>query len=163
MKVLVLITTILFLLLTIIKINKESFLDFDSILLDSQSDSKITKKDIIDSSSQIINKGNIPVVAKGVDDKLITQFVKKQLNKEDVSGSGSYDTNADMLTYPITKTKDEVSPQKIDYDTLLSEQNNKIKTIVNRQDLTLRNLKYELTRLNHLSKSIPEILKEKKI
>ena len=158
MNTLVLITIIMVLSIILIKLdNKENFKNFNEILASSQNESNIKKKDILNNSIQILSKGNIPMSNKTVDDNLITNFVKKQLNHDDAIGSGSYDTNNKMLEYPKEKQKNVIGSKQMDYDTVIAQQNTEIKTISDRQDLTLKNLKYELLRLIELNKTIPEI------
>ena len=62
-----------------------------------------------------------------------------------------------MLEYPKEKQKNVIGSKQMDYDTVIAQQNTEIKTISDRQDLTLKNLKYELLRLIELNKTIPEI------
>jgi len=158
MNTLLLITIILILSIISLKLSKrDNFLDFNDIMLDAKSESNVKNSDVLNNTINILSKGNIPMSNKTVDDSLITNFVKKQLNQDDVIGSGSYDTNNKMLEYPKEQPGESVPSKQIDYDTVISQQNNEIKTISNRQDLTLKNLKYELLRLIELNKTIPEI------
>ena len=158
MNTLLLIIVILVLTTILIKLkNKENYINFNELLVDAQSDSNVKKKDILDNSINILSKGNIPMSNKTVDDALITNFVKKQLNRDDAIGAGSYDTNNNMLEYPKEKEKDAIDSKQMDYDTVIAQQNSEIKSISDRQDMTLKNLKYELLRLLEMNKTIPEI------
>lgn len=143
---------------------EENYTNFEQVFGDAMESSKVTQDQLINTSQRLLSKGDIPIVDKSVDDKLITNFIKRQLGKKDEPTSGSYDTSTDYLVYP-TETKNEV-PQvehsTLKYATILEEQNNKIKTLRHKQDLTLRNLKYELLRIQELQKSIPAIERDER-
>ena len=137
---------------------KEDFTDFSQIFGRASEDSLIKKDDLLKTTGKILTKGNIPITNNSVDDKMISEFIQKQLGKEDAPSKDSYDTTTDLLPYPDDKPKsDEVPPVKLNYESLLNQQNKQIQTLTNRQNLTLRNIKYELLRLKQLQKSIPKM------
>lgn len=142
----------------------ENYTNFQQVFGGATDSSKVTEDQLINTSQKLLSKGNIPIVDKGVDDKLITNFIKRQLGKEDEATSGSYDTSTDYLVYPTQTKKEEskATPRKLGYRTILEEQNNRIKTLRHKQDLTLRSLKYELLRIQELQKSIPAIKRDER-
>lgn len=159
----IVILLILLSLLFLIRKN-ERYTNFEQVFGNATSSSNVTEDQLINTSQKMLSKGDIPIVDKGVDDRLITNFIKRQLGKKDDATSGSYDTSTDYLVYP-PEVKTEVShvaPKMLGYTTKLAEQDNKIKTLRYQQDLTLRNLKYELLRIQELQKSIPAIERDEK-
>ena len=155
---------IIFLLICLVLLainHTENFTNFSQVFGKASEDSLIKKDELLKTTGEILNKGNIPITNNSVDDKMISEFIKKQLGKEDSPSKDSYDTTTDLLPYPDDKPKsDEVPPVKLNYESLLNEQNKQIQTITNRQNLTLRNIKYELLRLKQLQKSIPKMESE---
>ena len=149
----------LLVILILVSINhKEDFTDFSQVFGRASDDSLIKKDELLKTTGEILNKGNIPITNNSVDDKMISEFIQKQLGKEDAPSKDSYDTTMDLLPYPDDKPKsDDVPPVKLNYESLLNQQNKQIQTLTNRQNLTLRNIKYELLRLKQLQKSIPKM------
>lgn len=155
---------LLFILIFIISTNKyETFVSLEKLVLDLKNP-KITKENILNESKQLRGNSNISLSNKNADDKLITEFIAKQLGKEEVNTPDSYDTNTDMLKYPKAKKEEpkQVPSKNINYDDKIEAQQREIKSRREQQDITLRNIKYELMKLNEYRKPIFNLKNEYK-
>ena len=138
--------------------NRENF-NFGKLQQNVTATSGIEKNNIITTGNDILGSGSISIANKNIDDSLLTSFIKKQIGKEDGPSLGSYDTQTDYLAYPNAPAVAKLPDKKMDYDDVLEKQKNEISRRRNTQNLTLRNLRYELLRIKELEKTIPEIKK----
>ena len=149
-------------MLLIYKYNKnfENFISLDKLLMDIKPKTNLSKLDILNNATDMTKNANISIGGSQADDKILTEFINKQLGKEDKNVSGSYATHNDMLKYPkIDSIKTKPVPSKnMDYESIIEDQELTLKNKKEKQDLILRNIKYELIKLNEYKKPI-EILK----
>ena len=135
----------------------ENFLSLDSLVLNLKNPN-INKEHILNDSKELRSNSGISLSNKNADDKLISEFIAKQLGKEDISTPDSYDTNSDMLKYPKEDPEKKSPPMKpstkIDYEQIIESQTRDIKNRKDKQDLVLRNIKYELLKINEYKKPI---------
>ena len=156
---------ILFIILNFILITSkyESFTSLEKMIMELRNPN-INKIDILEASKNLRAKSSISLSNKNADDKLITNFISKQLGKEDKNIPGDYNTHTDMLKYPKKKEKNTISKviskNKMNYEDKIEEQKQQIKTKKEKQDLILRNIKYELIKLNEYRKPIHILKKE---
>lgn len=158
---------LIFLILVFIFITKryESFVSLDSLVLNLKNPN-INKEHILKESKELRSNSGISLSNKNADDKLISEFIAKQLGKEDTGTPDSYDTNSDMLKYPKEKAEREAPPMKpsvkVNYEEILESQARDIKNRKDKQDLLLRNIKYELLKINEYKKPIFNIKNQNK-
>ena len=155
---------LLFILIFIIYTSRsENFTSLDKLVLELQNPN-ITKDNVLSQSQMLRGQSSIRLSNKNADDKMITEFIAKQLGKEDTNTPGSYNTNTDMLQYPKEKQKEkkETKSENINYEDMIEKQERDIKNRKEMQDLSLRNIKYELMKLNEFRKPIFNIKNEYK-
>lgn len=166
---LVILVIVLLLILFLLKVNKnnnnidikESFDTLDAVA----GKAELTPKEIIDSSERTIQKSDISVIDKSIDEKLLNEFVKVQLGKAEPPAPNSYSTSAKIIgNYPeekkeldekqeyIPPIQDDSEPK--DYNTIKKEQKHKIYKKRTEQDLTLKNIKYELIKMLKIKENV---------
>ena len=156
---------IFLIMLLIYKYNKnfENFISLDKLLLDIKPKTNLSKLDILNNATDMTKNANISIGGSQVDDKILTEFINKQLGKEDAPEPNSYDTKSNMLVYPtpIEKKKNNNS-KKIDYEDIIEKKTSEIKSKRLKQNVILRNIKHELTKLVNYQKPISELKKNYK-
>ena len=154
---------ILFIVLIFILITTkyEHFTSLEKMIMELRNPN-IQKIDVLEDSKNISAKSSISISNKNADDQVITEFITKQLGKDDKNIPGDYNTHTDMLKYP--KKKNDPPPpvpsKRLNYEDTIEDQKQKIKTKKEKQDLILRNIKYELIKLNEYRKPIQIIKKQ---
>ena len=153
-------TIFIILLILLLKFNKslyESFMSLEKLNMNLKNPN-ITKVDILNDAKQSRSNSSIRLTNKSADDKMISEFIIKQLGKDDPGTQSSYDTHTDMLKYPKPKDEKIIKPKleskQMDYDDVIQEQNRKIREKKEKQNLILRNINYELMKLNEFNKSV---------
>ena len=129
---------------------------------------ELTPEQIINASERTIQKSDLPVISKNIDEKLLNEFVNVQLGKSEPPAPNTYSTSAQIIgNYPedkkeidekedyIPPIKDDSAPK--DYNTIMKEQKHKIYKIRTEQDLTLKNLKYELVKILKIKESVDSL------
>ena len=142
--------------------NRENF-NFTKLQNSVIQNSGMDSNNIVTTGNDILGSGGVSIANKNIDDNLLTSFIKKQLGKEDGPSLGGYDTQTDFLEYPKDKPTPKLPDKKMDYDDILETQKNEITRRRSIQNLTLRNLRYELLRIIELEKTIPEIKNSSKL
>ena len=61
----------------------ENFISLDKLVMDLKPKSGITKLDILDSAEDVGRNANISIASSQADDKILTEFINRQLGKED--------------------------------------------------------------------------------
>jgi len=165
---LVILVIVLLLILFLLKVNKnndigikESFDTLDVVA----GKAELTPKQVIDASERTVQKSDISVINKNIDEKLLNEFVKAQLGKAEPPPPNSYSTTAKIIgNYPeekkeldekqeyIPSIQDDSEPR--DYNTIKKEQKHKIYKKRTEQDLTLKNIKYELIKMLKVKENI---------
>lgn len=155
---------LLFILIFIIYTSRsENFTSLDKLVLELQNPN-ITKDNVLSQSQTLRGQSSVRLSNKNADDKMITEFIAKQLGKEDTNTPGSYNTNTNMLEYPKEEIpeKKQTKTENINYEDMIEKQERDIKNRKEMQDLTLRNIKYELMKLSEYRKPIFNIKNEYK-
>lgn len=157
------IIVILMIMLLIYNHNKyfENFISLDKLVMDLKPKTSITKLDVLESAKDMGKNANISIASSQADDKILTEFINKQLGKEDAPAPNSYDTKSNMLVYPQPDPKPiKKNNKKLDYSNIIAEKSSEIKSRRLHQDLKLRNLKHELSKILNSQKSIDKLKEE---
>lgn len=151
---------LIILLILLLKLNKslyEGFMSLEKLNMNIKNQN-ITKVDILNDAKQTRSNSSIRLTNKSADDKMISEFIIKQLGKDDLGTQSSYDTHTDMLKYPKPIDEKVVKPKleskQMDYEDVIQDQNRKIREKKEKQNLTLRNINYELKKLNEFNKAV---------
>jgi hypothetical protein len=139
----------------------ENFISLDKLVMDLKPKSGITKLDILDSAKDIGKNANIYLASSQADDKILTEFINKQLGKEDSPPPNSYDTKSNMLVYPKPELSEpKKNSKKLDYEDVIEKKSSEIRSKRLNQNLKLRNLRHELKKIINSQKSLDKLREE---